>query len=74
MSETADWHALRIRYERFLGTELGQLFRAYDHATIKYWQNDARENISDKRLAELDQLARNASNAFVAKLMELAGV
>jgi hypothetical protein len=74
MTEADDWHAKRERYERFSQTELGKLYRAYDRATIDYWKNDANDNISNKRLKELDQIAREATNAFVAKLMELAGV
>ena len=73
MTEDQDqWRALRARYERFSKTEIGRLYyRAYDHATIEYWRH---EHVSDKRLKELDQIAREATNAFVAKLMEIAGV
>jgi TfoX/Sxy family transcriptional regulator of competence genes len=74
MTEAADWHALRARYQRFQATELGQLYVAYDRATIAYWRLDASETVSNKRLRELDEAARKASNAFVAKLMELANV
>jgi glucokinase len=74
MTAADDWRAMRERYERFSQTELGKLYRAYDKATIEYWRNDANENISNKRLKELDQIAREATNIFVAKLMELAGV
>ena len=69
-----DWRALRERYERFRATELGKLYSAYDHATIAYWRMDGSETVSDKRLKELDEAARAATNAFVAKLMELAGI
>lgn len=65
---------MRERYERFMQTELGQLFRAYDNATINYWKRDADERISFHRLEELNDKARAATNVFVAKLMELAGV
>jgi hypothetical protein len=74
MSESEDWRARRARYERFIATDLGKLYRAYDHAVIEYWRRDADDSVSDKRLKELDQLAREATNAFVAKLMELAGI
>jgi len=74
VSETAEWHAMRQRYERFMATELGQLYRAYDHATIAYWRMDANPTVSDQRLKKLDEAARAASNAFVAKLMDIAGV
>jgi hypothetical protein len=69
-----EWRAARARYERFMATELGKLYRAYDKATIDYWRRDADDNISFKRLEELDGKAREATNAFVSKLMELAGV
>jgi hypothetical protein len=69
-----DWREMRARYERFMATELGRLYRAYDQATINYWRRDADDSVSNKRLKELDQIAREATNAFVAKLMELAGV
>lgn len=74
MSEAENWRAMRARYERFMATELGQLFRAYDQATIAYWRMDASETVSDKRLRELDETARAASNAFVAKLMEITAI
>jgi hypothetical protein len=69
-----DWRAMRARYEKFSQTELGQLYRAYDKATINYWRHDGDERFSERRLAELDEIAREAKIAFVAKLMELAGV
>jgi hypothetical protein len=69
MTGADDWRASRARYERFMATELGQLYRAYDQATIEYW----RRPDSSQR-PELEQIAREATNAFVAKLMELANV
>jgi hypothetical protein len=69
-----DWRVMRARSERFLATELGQLYHAYDQATFNYWRRDADDSVSNKRLKELDQIACEATNAFVAKLMELAGV
>lgn len=68
------WRAARERYERFSQTELGKLYRAYDKATIDYWCKDGVEDFPIKRLKELDQVAREATNAFIAKLMEIAGV
>ena len=73
MSESEHWHALRARYERFIATDLGKLWRAYDHATIAYWRHDSDENISPAKLKELEERMRAATNPFVAKLMELAG-
>jgi hypothetical protein len=70
----AEWHAMRKRYEAFLATDLGKLYRAYDHATIDYWRRDGDDSISPARLRELDQICREKTNAFVAKLMELANV
>lgn len=74
MTETEEFHAKRERYERFSQTELGKLYRAYDKATIDYWRKDGVENYPIKRLSELNEKAREATNAFVARLMELAGV
>lgn len=70
----AEWHAMRKRYEVFLATDLGKLYRAYDHATIDYWRRDADDSVSPARLKELDEICREKTNAFVAKLMELANV
>jgi hypothetical protein len=74
MTEADDWRAMRERYEKFSQTELGKLYRAYDKATIDYWRHDGDEHFSERRLRELDQIAREATNLFVAKLMEIAGV
>jgi hypothetical protein len=65
---------LRKRYDAFLATDLGKLYRAYDKATIDYWCKDGVENFPLKRLSELNGKAREATNAFVGKLMEIAGV
>jgi hypothetical protein len=74
MTETEDWHAQRQRYEAFSATELGKLYRAYDKAMIDYWREDANEDLSRVKFVALQERCREASNAFVAKLMELAGV
>lgn len=74
MTESEDWYALRKRFEAFRATELGQLYWAYNNAVIAYWRRDADDSVSFKRLGELDEACRAATNAFVAKLMELAGV
>jgi hypothetical protein len=74
MTESEDWHAQRRRYVAFIATDLGKLFRAYDSALVAYWRRDGDVTIADTKLKELDQTARETTNAFVAKLMELAGV
>jgi hypothetical protein len=74
MTEAEEWRALRQRYEAFMATDLGKLYRAYDHALIEYWRRDADDSVSDRRLKELDEICRETTNAFVAKLMEIAGV
>jgi hypothetical protein len=76
MTEADDWLALRKRFDAFVATDLGKLYRAYDRAMIAYWRLDAAdpEDVSIKRMKELDEACRAATNAFVGKLMELAGV
>jgi hypothetical protein len=74
MSEAEDFHALRQRYEAFNATELGRLYRAYDHAMIDYWRRDMDEELSRVKFMALQKQCREATNAFVAKLMEIAGV
>ena len=76
MNDTAehDWLAQRKRHESFRATELGKLYSEYNHALIAYWQKDGDERVSDRRLRELDEKARQTQKAFVDKLMELAGV
>jgi|HubBroStandDraft_6_1064221.scaffolds.fasta_scaffold248222_5 hypothetical protein len=74
MTETEDWHAQRRRYEAFSATELGGLYRAYDHAMIDYWRHDMDEDLSRVKFVALQERCREATNAFVAKLMEIAGV
>ena len=74
MSESDDWLAQRKRYTAFLATDLGKLYRAYDSATIAYWRRDGDDSVAHSKLMELDQTARATTNAFVAKLMEIAGV
>ena len=74
MSESEDWRALGQRYEAFRVTDLGKLYRAYDKAMIDYWREDANEDLSRAKFIALQKRCREAANAFVAKLMELAGV
>jgi hypothetical protein len=72
--ESEDWHAQRRRYVAFMATDLGKLYRAHEHALIDYWRRDADDSVSSSRLKDLDERSREATQAFVAKLMELAGV
>ena len=74
MTESEEWLAQRRRYVAFMATDLGKLFRAYDSAAIAYWQHDGDNDFSPAKLRDLAQAARETTNAFVAKLMELAGV
>jgi hypothetical protein len=74
MSEAEDFHALRRRYKAFIATDLGKLFYTYDQAIIDYWRHDMDEDLSRVKFMALQEQCRKASNAFVAKLMELAGV
>jgi hypothetical protein len=74
MTEAEEWRARRKRYEAFMATELGRLYRAYDHALIEYWRRDADDSVSDARLRGLDAICRETTSAFVAKLMEIAWV
>ena len=68
------WHEDRRRRDVFMATELGKLYRAHEQALINYWRRDADVDVSTRRLLQLDQMERQATDAFVAKLMELAGV
>jgi hypothetical protein len=74
MTESEEWHAMRKRYEAFMATDLGKLYRAYDSALVAYWKHDADEDFSPAKRKDLAQAARETTNAFVAKLMEVAGV
>jgi hypothetical protein len=74
MTEADDWHALRKRYEAFMATDLGKLYRAYDKAMIDYWRHERDDNVSYNMRNELEERCREATNAFVAKLMELVSV
>ena len=49
----AEWHAMRKRYEAFLATDLGKLYRAYDKALIDYWRHERDDNISHNMRKEL---------------------
>jgi hypothetical protein len=72
MTDPEDWQVRRKRYEAFMATELGELYRKYEHALIDYWRQDA--NDAPNKLMELDRISKDTTHAFVTKLMELAGV
>ena len=69
MTEVEDSNVRLKRHQAFLATELGQLYGAYEKALTDYWSNT-----DDMRLMELDRRSREATHAFLTKLMELAGV
>ena len=72
MTDIEDWHVRRKRYDALMATELGQLYKTYENALTNYWQ--IGENAPSIQMMELDQKAKDATHAFVTKLMELAGV
>ena len=75
IDEPEDWHVRRKRFDAFSQTELGRLYHAYESALTNYWQMDARDgNVNTDMLMEFDEKAKDATHAFVTKLMELAGV
>ena len=74
MAEVEDFNVRRKRYDAFMQTELGKLHRAYEQALINYWRVDADEDVSGRRLIELDTISKEATHAYVTKLMELVGV
>jgi hypothetical protein len=74
MTDPEDWHVRRKRYEAFMATELGELYRKYEHALIDYWRQDANEDFANNKMMELDRISKDTTHAFVTKLMELAGV
>ena len=48
------------------------LYHAYESALTNYWQ--IGENADPDHLMTLDEKTKDATHAFVTKLMELAGV
>ena len=74
MTDPEDWHVRRKRFDAFMATELGQLYRAYEMALIAYWRIDADDSVSQNKMMELDRITKENTHAFVTKLMELAGV
>jgi hypothetical protein len=68
-----DWHVRRKRYDAFKTTELGKLFLTYENALVAYWQTGDDE-VSTEELMKADRTAKDATHAFVTKLMEFAGV
>lgn len=75
IDEPEDWHVRRKRFDAFTATELGRLYKTYENALTAYWQADANsDDYDDDKLMKLDTKAKDATHAFVTKLMELAGV
>ncbi len=74
MTDPEDWHVRRKRFDAFMATELGQLYRAYEMALIAYWRIDTDDSATLAKLAEFDRISKETTHAFVTKLMELAGV
>ena len=72
IDEPEDWHVRRKRFDAFTATELGGLYHAYESALTNYWQ--IGENADPDHLMALDEKAKDATHAFVTKLMQLAGV
>ena len=62
------------KWKAFAETDIGKLYIAFRNATQRYWQQDANENISDRRLCELADAERKAADAFIARLMADYGV
>ena len=72
--DDARWRAEFDRHKRFVATPLGVLYQKYEHALIDYWRHDGDEAVSPAKLTALDERRREATQAFIAKLKELAGV
>ena len=72
IDEPEDWHVRRKRFDAFTQTELGQLYRTYEQSLTNYW--NVGENVDPGLLMDLDKKTKEATHAFVTKLMELAGV
>ena len=56
--------------KQFRETEIGKALYDFENALIHYWQNDANERISDKRLRELDDKARSTRKVLYDLLLE----
>lgn len=74
MTDIEDFNVRRKRYDAFMQTELGKLYRAHEQALINYWRVDADDTVNSSRLMELDRISKETTHAYVTKLMELAGV
>ena len=72
IDEPEDWHVRRKRFDAFTQTELGGLYKAYEQALTAYWQADPDKE--PQKTMILDEMTKDATHAFVTKLMELAGV
>lgn len=72
--EIKKWIKECNRYDKFLKTELGQLYNNALRKTERYWSEDKNEFLSEKKLSILDQDCRDAQKALMEKLMELEGI
>lgn len=66
--------AYQAMQRKFRETEIGKLYGKHLSTTIAYWQKDADERISDRRLRELDEAAKKATDEFVGRLMADYGI
>ena len=66
MSET--WQERATKEREWAQTPLGAAFRKFESATQRYWQQDANEHVSNKRLRELDEACRKARAEFMLLL------
>ena len=57
--------AYQRAWKEFAETPVGKAFVKFESATVRYWQADGNENLSTKRLRELDEAMRTARKEFV---------
>lgn len=50
----------RRKEKAFLETPVGRAFHRFKSAHSRYWRADGSDRITDRRLRELDEAARNA--------------
>ena len=54
--------------KEFTETSSGRALMKFENATVRYWQADGNENLSDKRILELDDAMRDARRELIALL------